>query len=396
LTYGVSGGWAASGSVAGRNYSAFAVRGNTGNILQGAPNFVAAAGIMTGQAAAPTQIDLQVGVSSSSDGTLTRYSAVLVPSAPSVVKSQIVVLSDIHIGDNTKTVWYQRSVHEPYLLGIFDWIVTNAANIRELVLAGDIVDFWTYPFGTRPPTFATIAAQNPNIFGPTGLGRVLDALGGKVTYLPGNHDMAVTASDVASITSPGGHHVTLVDGPYFPLGADDHRIVITHGHDYTIFNAPDASSKWSPLPLGHFVTRMIATQTDKNLPPGKTVADLGGQGNPNSMDLLPIVNPVVAGLIGGIGTGMQQALKLFNDLPSALLNQIEAFSGTKDTDPITLADGTTTTLPEVRTVYANLVRRWSQQNDPQFAAKSTLADANGRYWAGSHNGSPSRSERSWW
>ena len=376
-TYGVAGSWAASGSVPGRNYSAFAVWGSTS---ESATRYVAAAGIMLGLAGAPTQIDIQVGVSSSADGTLSRHSATLLPSLTNAAKSQIVVLSDIHIGDNTNTVWYQKSIHEPYLLGILDWIVANAANIRELVMAGDVVDFWTYPFGTRPPTFATIAAQNPNIFGPRGLGRVLDALDGKVTYLPGNHDMAITAADVSSITSPGGHHVTLVDGPYLPLGADDHRIVITHGHDYTIFNAPDPASKWSPLPLGHFVTRMIATQTGKSLAPGKTVADVGGQGNPNSIDLLPIVTPVVAALVGGLpGSTVVEAIKLFYDLPTALLNQIQVFSQTSDTDPISLANGQSTTLAEVKTVYANLVKRWSQENDPQFAAKSTLADASGRY-----------------
>ena len=55
-------------------------------------------------------------------------------------KNKIVVLSDLHIADDTPTVWYQSSVHNPYLEAICNWIVANAASIRELVLLGDVVD----------------------------------------------------------------------------------------------------------------------------------------------------------------------------------------------------------------------------------------------------------------
>ena len=75
-------------------------------------------------------------------------------------KSLAVVISDVHIGTNAATNWYQRTVHEPYLVAALDWVVANAASIRELVLLGDLVDFWTYvrPSGRRrsrtssPPT----------------------------------------------------------------------------------------------------------------------------------------------------------------------------------------------------------------------------------------------------
>ena len=76
--YPVTGEWAASGSVPGRNASAFSLAGRTEG-LPDVPNFLAASGIMSGPGARPTQIDLRVGVSSSSDGTLTHYSGVLFP-----------------------------------------------------------------------------------------------------------------------------------------------------------------------------------------------------------------------------------------------------------------------------------------------------------------------------
>jgi hypothetical protein len=78
--YDVAGGWDAAFSSPGRNFSAFALSGASGYIVKEAPNYVAATGIMTGPGPAPTQIDIQVDVSSSSDGTITHYKGVLVPS----------------------------------------------------------------------------------------------------------------------------------------------------------------------------------------------------------------------------------------------------------------------------------------------------------------------------
>ncbi len=208
------------------------------------------------------------------------------------MKNKIIVLSDIHIGDNSPTCWYQKSVHEQYLLTILDWVVTNAANVSELILAGDVVDTWTYPFNVQPPSFATIASKNPNVFGlQGGLASVLDALGGAVTYIPGNHDMLVTEADVASVTSPGGHHLRFSRKNYNPGG--DSRILVMHGNDFTMFNAPDLTTKWAPLPVGHFVTRIVATYWQSHLPPGKNVSEIRDQGYPNGVNLLSIIENVL-------------------------------------------------------------------------------------------------------
>ncbi len=34
--------------------------------------------------------------------------------------SRVVVLNDIHIGNSENTCWYQKSVHEPYLLAALE------------------------------------------------------------------------------------------------------------------------------------------------------------------------------------------------------------------------------------------------------------------------------------
>jgi hypothetical protein len=76
--YVVAGGWDASGSVPGRNFSAFAVSGRTTG-LPNVPNWIAATGIMTGPGSSPAQIDIQVNMSSSAAGTFSDYAAALFP-----------------------------------------------------------------------------------------------------------------------------------------------------------------------------------------------------------------------------------------------------------------------------------------------------------------------------
>jgi phospholipase C len=76
IAYGVTGGWDASGSLPGRKFSAFSISGSDGAV---ATTWIAAAGIMTGPGPAPTQIDIRVSLSASSDGTMKKYAGVMLP-----------------------------------------------------------------------------------------------------------------------------------------------------------------------------------------------------------------------------------------------------------------------------------------------------------------------------
>ena len=199
-------------------------------------------------------------------------------------KSKIIALSDIHIGTNAPTVWYQKDVHEPYLVTILDWIIQNASSIQELILLGDVVDLWTYPPDEEPPSFDAIMAANPKLFEPNGkLSQVLTALDGKVTYVRGNHDMTITQEDLDKVQNPKGYKIQLSpEDVYYPLGKGNKKIACTHGHIYTMFNAPylpdnSASNPIAPLPLGQFITRSVAFLRSKQLQPGQTVALVGHQ-----------------------------------------------------------------------------------------------------------------------
>ena len=287
-------------------------------------------------------------------------------------KSQIVVLSDLHIADDSPTAWYQSSIHNPYLASICSWVVTNAAAVREMVILGDMVDFWTHPADTQPPSFAQILAKQQSIFGPKGFfGQVLDALGGAVTYLPGNHDMGVTAADVAKVVSAGGHRMRFADDVYSLMGANDRRIALAHGHAYTMFNAPDPKSPWAPLPVGHFVTRMVASKWARELPPGKTVATLPGQGSPTGLDVAAIVGGAVKR--GDFG------------ISNLLLDSVASQTGTPSNQTFVLPSGQKVALDrDVFPAYNNLFSNWVTDNGGGevgllIAGKSALADAQGSY-----------------
>lgn len=283
-------------------------------------------------------------------------------------KRHVVAISDVHLGTLHPTVWYQPHLHEPYLTHLLDWVVREAEHIRELILLGDIVDFWTYPADVRPPTFAEIAACHPAIFGIDGrLAAVLDALDGQVTYIPGNHDQGITADEVASIRSRGGYRVRLVEEvPYVPVPG----LAMAHGHHDTLFNAPATSGPYAPLPLGYFVTRAVATRWAQGLAEGQTVADLAGQGAPNGIDLKSLV-----GVASGVGAR------------SVAVTVLDFVAGATAMSPITdivMPDGSTANLLDARTAYADCWTEWADGHGGGIAGQSaagraTLADFDGTY-----------------
>lgn len=285
-----------------------------------------------------------------------------------MTKTLAVVVSDIHIGTGEPTVWYQPSVHEPSLATILDWVVEHADDVRELILLGDVFDFWTYAPDVRPPTLAAIVEANPTILGRHGrLAAAVEALDGAVTYLLGNHDASVTADDMEGLRATVGP-VRMGPPVHVVTGRSGRRTVFAHGHTWTMFNAPDPTSPWDELPVGYFVTRVVAEQMAKLLPPGQTVADVSNQGAPNGLDLRqflrslqPRLGPSIAGL---------------------LLDYVAQLAGMAHDEPITMADGSTATLTMAKRAYAPLFRRWvASEGGILGASRAALADQYGDYLA---------------
>jgi ribose transport system substrate-binding protein len=194
-------------------------------------------------------------------------------------KELVIILSDIHMGTNAPTVWYRKEIHEKYLSSILDEIIANANQIQELILLGDIFDFWSYPPDVIPPSIDDIILCHPNILGPDGkLNQALTALEGRVVYIPGDHDMCITVNDLKKIKNPDGYSIKYHVGIYIPTY--DTTVLFTHGHEYTILNAPFYYGITEPLPIGYFISRAIAYKIDRDLyhKPNLTVSDLESHG----------------------------------------------------------------------------------------------------------------------
>lgn len=287
------------------------------------------------------------------------------PSVPN--NHHVAVLSDVHIGNNAPTVWYQSSVHEPYLVAALDWITQNANLFREVVLLGDFVDMWSYPPSVRPPSMSDIISANPKVLGPGGaLSRVIQAVG-SVTFLLGNHDGTLTDADIATLQQAVGP-IQRADPVYVLTGGTGARTAFSHGHLWTMFNAPDPTTRWAPLPVGHFVTRAFSYQMANELSAGTTVAQLPNMGYPDGFDIWKF--------LAALGPTMSP------DLAGLLLDYVVSVSGIPETLPVILPDGTTTTIAEAKTVYADLFTRWEKQEGSILnAARAALADGSGNYLA---------------
>ena len=174
-----------------------------------------------------------------------------------------VVMSDIHLG--TDSSYAEIKANLIPLQNILQQIKTSP-NIKELVLNGDIFDEWfvpanvdTYQGKDQTDFMQRIATTNSGVINT--LNAIIQEKKILVTYIPGNHDMTITAKNVDSIL-PGIHQARDKQqwlGTYIPT--DYPKIAIEHWHRYDLFCAPDPISNQdiapgTILPPGYFYTRI--------------------------------------------------------------------------------------------------------------------------------------------
>ena len=291
-----------------------------------------------------------------------------------MAKKYAVVLSDIHIGNDKPTCWYQSAVHEPYLTAALKWVVAKKEEISELVLLGDMFDVWTYPPSDQPPAMKDIIAANKTLFGKTGpFAAVVKALPGEVRLLLGNHDGTITKAHVDELNlSIGGdpakgEEIKLVAAPYRVVtGARGARTVFTHGHHWCMFNAPDPKSPWATLPVGHFVTRALGYQMQKTLKKGQTVADLPNMGNPNGFDLEKFLDTWVP--------------TLDPDIVTTLLDYVCGVTKMPQTEKIKMPDGSVSSVVDAKKIFKSLFTRWGEPRTLD-KARAAMADQWGEHLA---------------
>jgi ribose transport system substrate-binding protein len=289
------------------------------------------------------------------------------------VKESVIILSDIHIGTNAPTVWYRKEIHEKYLIAIFNDIISRAEKIQELILLGDIFEFWAYPPDENPPSMEDIIACHPNILGPQGkLIQVLSALKGRVLYIPGNHDMNITEEDIKKIQGTDGYSIKYQSGAYIP--DYDTGVLFTHGNEFTLFNSP-CSTVLTPLPIGYFVSKSFAYKVDKELKkkPGLTVADLNEHGIPNLADFIFKI------------PGILKTIMSNNNIVSKFIDTIAYVTGIPKNLPIRVNADIAVTLNDVKIIYKDLLSLFSSSikrqglNDYIIILNALAADFNGNY-----------------
>lgn len=182
-------------------------------------------------------------------------------------RSLIICVSDIHAGD-ARTIAGGYSGFVKYTDALVSLLnqIRLSPNVKELVLNGDVFDEWIGPMQNDPLNGMTesgfldsIAAANPTMI--DAINNIIKDGQIKVTYIPGNHDMLVTAEDI-NRTFPGISQARDAQGLGAYTPADHPEIIMEHGNRYEFFDSPDPVSNRSItqtesiLPCGFFSTRV--------------------------------------------------------------------------------------------------------------------------------------------
>lgn len=193
------------------------------------------------------------------------------PAAETEDRSAIVVISDIHLGD-ARSLWerYGWMDKNRPLLADFLGFIRKRSDVRELVVAGDLFDEWVAPmdhdtFDGRGQSGFVDAIASTNSAVVSAFNDIIRDGAIKVVYVPGNHDMLVTAEDVDRVF-PGivqAREGARGLGVYEPSAMPNLRV--EHGHRYDLFNAPETEAP-SVLPPGFFVSKIAASAGAKSQP----------------------------------------------------------------------------------------------------------------------------------
>jgi UDP-2,3-diacylglucosamine pyrophosphatase LpxH len=194
-------------------------------------------------------------------------------------RNMIVVMSDMHLGADLA---YAECKNNLVALEKLIKEIKVSPNVKELVIAGDLLDEWFVPATTdtyqghdQADFVQRVATANKGVF--DAIISIIQEGNILVTYVPGNHDLTITAANIESVL-PGinqARDAVLGLGTYSPV--DYPKIAIEHGHRYNFFCAPDPISNQdiapgTILPPGYFFTRIAALYVIQHHPsPGDTL-----------------------------------------------------------------------------------------------------------------------------
>lgn len=272
-------------------------------------------------------------------------------------RNMIVVISDIHLGADISYAEINKN------LGALEKLLNQiklSPNVKELVIAGDLLDEWfvpapinTYQGKDQTDFVKRIAETNKGVI--DAFNSIIKEGNILLTYVPGNHDLTITAENVSMIM-PGINQARDVRGlgTYSPAAYP--KIAIEHGHRYNFFCAPDPFSNQdiapgTITPPGYFFTRIGALHVQQKFPkPGDSVKTVipNASGNESqqllygywktwkwAVDYLTITNKhdeklIVTNVDGFTGTYSVNDLLPYQNTPGGELD-VELYKGIQDT-----------------------------------------------------------------
>jgi UDP-2,3-diacylglucosamine pyrophosphatase LpxH len=187
-------------------------------------------------------------------------------------RSLIIIISDLHLGAND--IYTETKQNRDALVSFLKQVRVSP-HVKELVIAGDLIDEWFVPMHidtfngkTQRDFVKALAKNNKSIF--NAFNDMIKDGNVNVTYVPGNHDILIDSSDIQSVL-PGISEARDVKGLGAYVPPDFPELIIEHGHRYNFFCAPDFSNRsitntGSILPPGYFFTRMATSSVIEGRP----------------------------------------------------------------------------------------------------------------------------------
>lgn len=241
-------------------------------------------------------------------------------------RAKRVFVSDVHIGMGEQWDWLnpvRKAAFQSFLKDIND----NRADVKEVILLGDIFDNWVCPHDVAPRSFEQIMNAQCNQGVMSELARLASNKDMKLLYIPGNHDMGIADELPALRAKCPGIRFDSGKGVFTAGG-----ITATHGHIYSLFNAQDESKKYK-YPIGYYMSRALASKK-------------GGGARDISFWRGVIAAKEAIG-----------AKKLHISVFDAMCDE----AGLKHGDEITMPDGQKEKISAIRETYAGIQEEWANR-----------------------------------
>jgi len=263
------------------------------------------------------------------------------PVISDIVASRRIFLSDIHASagwgldvpaPRHDWEWLTRSDADRFV-AFASWLCQRAdaqfgplEPVSEVVLLGDIFDNWSFPADVKPPTMDEILQTDhaQKVIG------ALDAVSRMIPtiYFPGNHDMWVTAEQIARVLPKVTYGGSGEHDPFFSNG----RTRAEHGHSHALFCSQDPLGR---VPLGYFISR-AASKADRDFD-----------------DHTPRAQDVIRELLEDIGHD-----SIAVDVMQAVCKQAGLTHDDFFRMPDDVMDGEKIRVGDVITRYASLLSQW--------------------------------------